>query len=77
MLCFDLACPEVETLFVFVYHISHFHNGSIKVYFPEGMPTRKLATRKMLLSEFDIVYVTQKAIKAQTLADHFSEEESK
>ena len=37
------------------------------------MPTRKLATRKMLLSEFDIVYVTQKAIKAQALADHLSE----
>ena len=27
----------------------------------------------MLLSEFDIVYVTQKAIKAQALADHLTE----
>ena len=27
----------------------------------------------MLLSEFDIMYVTQKAIKAQTLADHLVE----
>ena len=27
----------------------------------------------MLLSEFDIVYVTQKAIKAQALADHLAE----
>ncbi|XP_015060530.1 uncharacterized protein LOC107006506 [Solanum pennellii] len=30
VLCFDLACPEVETLFVFVYYISHFYNGSIE-----------------------------------------------
>ena len=28
---------------------------------------------KMFLSEFDIVYVTQKAIKAQALADHLAE----
>ena len=27
----------------------------------------------MLLSEFDIVYVTQKAIKGQALADHLAE----
>ena len=27
----------------------------------------------MLLSEFDIVYVTQKAIKAQALVDHLAE----
>ena len=37
------------------------------------MPTGKLAKWKILLSEFDIVYVTQKAIKAQTLADHVAE----
>ena len=27
----------------------------------------------MLLSEFDIVYMTQKAIKGQALADHLAE----
>ena len=37
------------------------------------MPTGKLAKWQMLLSEFDIVYVTQKAIKAQALADHLAE----
>ena len=36
VLCFDLACPEVETLFVFLYYIPHFQNESIEVYFPEG-----------------------------------------
>ena len=29
----------------------------------------------MLLSEFDIVYMTQKAIKGQALADHLAENE--
>ena len=37
------------------------------------MPTGKLAKWKMLLSEFEIVYMTQKAIKAQDLADHLAE----
>lgn len=33
----------------------------------------KLEKWKMLLSEFDIVYVTQKAIKRQALADYLAE----
>ncbi|XP_070015132.1 uncharacterized protein [Nicotiana sylvestris] len=37
------------------------------------MPTGKLAKWKILLSEFDIVYVTQKAIKGQALVDHLAE----
>ena len=37
------------------------------------MPPGKLAKWKMFLSEFDSVYVTQKAIKAQALADHLVE----
>ncbi|XP_070039733.1 uncharacterized protein [Nicotiana tomentosiformis] len=34
------------------------------------MPTEKLAKWKILLSEFDIVYITQRTIKGQALADH-------
>ena len=37
------------------------------------MPTGNLPKWQMLLSEFDIVYVTQKAIKVQDLADHLAE----
>ncbi|XP_070054117.1 uncharacterized protein [Nicotiana tomentosiformis] len=37
------------------------------------MPIGKLAKWQILLSEFDIVYVTQKAIKGQALADHLAE----
>ncbi|XP_070020277.1 uncharacterized protein [Nicotiana sylvestris] len=36
------------------------------------MPTGKLAKWKILLSEFDIVYVNQKAINGQALADHLA-----
>ena len=64
MLCFDVACPEAKKLFVFVYYISPFHNV---------ISPGKLANWKMRLSEFDIVYVTQKAIKVHALADHLAE----
>ncbi|XP_075077237.1 uncharacterized protein LOC142163976 [Nicotiana tabacum] len=37
------------------------------------MPTAKLAKWKILLSEFDIVYITEKAIKGQALANHLAE----
>ncbi|XP_070028599.1 uncharacterized protein [Nicotiana sylvestris] len=36
------------------------------------MPTDKLAKWQILLSEFDIIYVTQKAVKGQDLADHLA-----
>ncbi|XP_049369418.1 uncharacterized protein LOC125834305 [Solanum verrucosum] len=45
----------------------------LKYIFQKPMPTGKLAKWQILLSEFDIVYVTQKAMKAQTLADHMAE----
>ncbi|XP_075101801.1 uncharacterized protein LOC142177229 [Nicotiana tabacum] len=37
------------------------------------MPTGKLAEWKIFLNEFDIVYITQKAIKRQALSDHLVE----
>ncbi|XP_070025960.1 uncharacterized protein [Nicotiana sylvestris] len=45
----------------------------LKYIFHKPMPTGKLAKWKILLSEFDIVYVTQKAVKGQALADHLAE----
>ncbi|XP_070029559.1 uncharacterized protein [Nicotiana sylvestris] len=45
----------------------------LKYIFQKPMPTRKLAKRQLLLSEFDIIYVTQKAVKGQALADHLAE----
>ncbi|XP_070040053.1 uncharacterized protein [Nicotiana tomentosiformis] len=37
------------------------------------MPTGKLAKWQILLSEFDIIYVTRKVVKGQALADHLAE----
>ena len=45
----------------------------LKYIFQKTVPTGKLAKWQMLLSEFYIVYVTQKAIKAQALTDHLAE----
>nr|XP_033515815.1 uncharacterized protein LOC117280238 [Nicotiana tomentosiformis] len=42
----------------------------LKYIFQKLMPIRKLAKWQILLGEFDIVYVTQKAIKGKALVDH-------
>ncbi|XP_070031714.1 uncharacterized protein [Nicotiana tomentosiformis] len=46
----------------------------LKYIFQKPMPTGKLAKWKILLSEFDIVYVIQKAVKGQALADHLAKD---
>ncbi|XP_070020276.1 uncharacterized protein [Nicotiana sylvestris] len=45
----------------------------LKYIFQKPMPTGKLAKWQILLSEFDIIYVTQKAVKGQVLIDHLAE----
>ncbi|XP_070010657.1 uncharacterized protein [Nicotiana sylvestris] len=45
----------------------------LKYIYQKPMPTVKLAKWHILLSEFDIVYVTQKAVKGQALAEHLAE----
>ncbi|XP_070032529.1 uncharacterized protein [Nicotiana tomentosiformis] len=45
----------------------------LKYIFQKPMPTGKLAKWKNLLSEFDILYITQRAIKGHVLADHVAE----
>ncbi|XP_070002699.1 uncharacterized protein [Nicotiana sylvestris] len=45
----------------------------LKYIFQKPVPTGRLAKWKILLTEFDIVYVTRTTIKAQALADHLAE----
>ncbi|XP_070035328.1 uncharacterized protein [Nicotiana tomentosiformis] len=45
----------------------------LKYIFQKPMPTGKLAKWQILLSEFDIIYVTQKAVKGQALVGHLAE----
>ncbi|XP_015054762.1 uncharacterized protein LOC107001107 [Solanum pennellii] len=60
-----------------IYYISKkftpYKMDPLKYIFKKAMPIGKLAKWQMLLSEFDIVYVTEEAIKAQALADHLVE----
>ncbi|XP_070032954.1 uncharacterized protein [Nicotiana tomentosiformis] len=45
----------------------------LKYIFQKPMPTEKLAKWQILLSEFDIIYVIQKAVKGKVLVDHLAE----
>ncbi|XP_070015191.1 uncharacterized protein [Nicotiana sylvestris] len=45
----------------------------LKYIFQKPMPTGRLAKWQILLTEFDIVYVTRTIMKAQVLADHLAE----
>ncbi|XP_070053251.1 uncharacterized protein [Nicotiana tomentosiformis] len=45
----------------------------LKYIFQKPMPTGRLAKWKILLTEFDIVYVTRTAMKVQALVDHLAE----
>ena len=45
----------------------------LKYIFYKPMPTYRLAKWQILLSEFDIIYVTQTTMKAQALVDHLTE----
>ena len=43
VLCVDMACPEIVTLFVFLYYIPHFQNKSTEVYVLESNVNRKVS----------------------------------
>ncbi|XP_070004197.1 uncharacterized protein [Nicotiana sylvestris] len=45
----------------------------LKYIFQKTMPMGKLAKWQILLSRFDIIYVTQKAVKGKALANHLAE----
>ncbi|XP_070050364.1 uncharacterized protein [Nicotiana tomentosiformis] len=45
----------------------------LKYIFQKPMPSGKLEKWQILLSEFDIIYVTQKAVKGKVLTDHLAE----
>ena len=46
----------------------------IKYIFEKPALTGKISHWKMLLSEFDIVFVTRKAIKGQAIADYLADQ---
>ena len=46
----------------------------IKYIFEKPALTRKISRWQMLLSEFDIVFMTGKAIKGQAIADYLADQ---
>ena len=46
----------------------------IKYIFKKSALTRKISHWQMLLSEFDIMFVTRKAIKGQAIANYLTEQ---
>ncbi|XP_071905708.1 uncharacterized protein [Coffea arabica] len=49
------------------------HSDPLKYFLEKSMPTGRLAKWQMILSEFDIVFTSQKAVKGQAIADHLAE----
>ena len=45
----------------------------LKYIFQKPMPTGRLAKWHIFLTEFDIIYITRTATKAQALTDHLAE----
>ena len=73
MLCFDLDYSKLRHyLSSYTTHLIS-KMDPLKYFFQKAIPNGKLAKWKMFLSEFDIVYVTQKEIKAQALDNHLTE----
>ena len=46
----------------------------VKYIFEKPTLTERIAQRQVLLSEFNIIYVTQKAIKGSALADYLAQQ---
>ena len=50
------------------------HMDPIKYIFEKPALTRKISRWQMLLSEFDFVFVTRKAIKGEAIADYLADQ---
>ncbi|XP_070022275.1 uncharacterized protein [Nicotiana sylvestris] len=71
----DLGGTKVEALSVFLHYLPHFSRDLLKYIFQKPMPIGRLAKWQILLTDFDIIYVTQTVMKAQALAENLEDEE--
>ncbi|XP_019251280.1 PREDICTED: uncharacterized protein LOC109230210 [Nicotiana attenuata] len=65
--------PYIEALHVRIHHAFNIPARPAQVYLSEVDVYRKTGQWQILLSEFNILDITQKAIKGQALADHLAE----
>lgn len=69
MLCPNLDNPKTEAVYVISHHLVYLKIGPLKVHDGSTTLNGRMARWQILLSEFDIVYVNQKAIKGSAIAD--------
>ena len=65
-----MGITQVAEIYALFYLAAHFSMDPIKYIFWKPGLTRKNSRWQMLLSKFDIVFVTRKAIKGQATADY-------
>ena len=69
VLCLGVGGSPFKAVHVELHHLVGIQNGSSQVHLWKPALTGQITQWQVLLSEFDIVYVTQKAIKGSALAD--------
>jgi len=74
MLCPGVGSPPSKAVHAKLHHLVGVQVDLVKHIFEKPTLTRRIARWQVLLSEFNIVYVTQKAIKGSTLADYLAQQ---
>ena len=74
MLCLGVGSPSSKGVHTELHHLVGIQDGPSKYIFEKPVLTRQIARWQVLLSEFDIVYVTQKDIKESALADYLAQQ---
>ena len=74
MLCPSVGITQVAALYSLFYLAAHFYMDPIKYIFEKPAFTGKISCWQMLLSKFDIVLVTRKAIKGQAMVDYLTDQ---
>jgi len=74
VLRFGMGIPSSKALYVEPYYLVGIQDGPSQVHFREAHSYGWIARWQVLLSEFDIVYVTQKVIKGSALANYLAQQ---
>ncbi|RDX70003.1 Gypsy retrotransposon integrase-like protein 1, partial [Mucuna pruriens] len=72
LLRYSLDNKEVETIHAIPHQMAHRQNGPSQVYLRKPALTRWIARWQMALSKYDIVYISQKAIKGSTITEQLA-----
>ena len=73
MLSTSIDSSEAQAVHALPHHLAYCKVRSIKFIFKKPSLSGRIARWQVLLSEFDILYVSQKTIKGSTIADFLAE----